>query len=444
MSRVFHREPLSPPPMAVRGEGVHIIDASGLRYLDASGGPAVSCLGHSHPRVVGAVQRQVATLPFAYSLFFTTEPMEALAEALLADAPPGLEKAFFVCDGSEAVEASLKLARQYFLEAGQPTRRRFIARRQSYHGNTLGALSIGGNEFRRKPYEPMFVPQRHIAPCYAYRERRGDETEHDYGTRAADELEAAILDLGPESVAAFIAEPVAGATLGAVPPVPGYLRRIREICDRYGLLLIFDEVLCGMGRTGTMHACSQDGVAPDLMTLAKGLGAGYQPIGGVLVSGRIHDAVAGGSGVLRHGHTYWGHATACAGALAVQEAIREEDLLANVRRQGDRLRAGLEDRLGNHRHVGDIRGRGLLRGIELVADRASKATFAPEQQLNRRVREAAMRLGLICYPSGGTADGRRGDHVLLAPPYIVTVAQIDEIVDKIGRAIDDAIAGLAA
>jgi len=442
MSHVFHREPLASLPVAVRGDGAYLVDSAGKRYLDASGGPAVSCLGHSHPKVIEAIQRQAATLPFAYSAFFSSQPMEELADMLMIDAPPGIERAFFVGSGSEAIEAALKLARQYFLEIGQPMRRRFIARRQSYHGNTLGALAIGGNEFRRKPYEPMLVAHRHIAPCYAYRERRHDESEEAYGKRIADELETVILDAGSETVAAFLAEPVAGATLGAAPPVPGYLQRLREICDRYGVLLIFDEVLCGMGRTGTMYACAEENVAPDLITVAKGLGAGYQPIGGVLASRRVYDAVANGSGMLRHGHTYMGHTMACAAALAVQRVIREENLLDNVQRQGRRLRAALEERLGNHHHVGDIRGRGLLVGIELVSDRSSKAPFDPRHRLHHRVLQEGMRQGFISYPSGGCVDGQRGDHVLLAPPFNVDAAQIDEIADRVGAAIDGALASL--
>jgi adenosylmethionine-8-amino-7-oxononanoate aminotransferase len=336
------------------------------------------------------------------------------------------------------------MARQYFLEIGQPKRHRFIARRQSYHGNTLGALAVGGNEVRRRPYEPMLVPQRHIPTCYPYREQLPNETEEAYGRRVADELEKAIVDLGPETVAAFLAEPVVGATLGACPPVPGYLKRVREICDRHGVLLIFDEVLCGMGRTGTMYACAQEGVAPDILTMAKGLGGGYQPIGGVLVSRRIYDAILKGSGVLRHGHTYWGHTVGCAAALAVQRAIREENLLENVRQQGARLQAALQERLGNHHHVGDIRGRGLMWGLEIVADRASKAAFDPALKVYERIRRTAMEQGMICYPSAGNVDGVRGDNVLLAPPYIVTSAQIDEIAERMGRAIDTVIAGLPA
>jgi adenosylmethionine-8-amino-7-oxononanoate aminotransferase len=362
----------------------------------------------------------------------------------VADAPPGIASAYFVSGGSEAVEAALKLARQYFVEIGQPERRHFIARRQSYHGNTLGALAVGGNAWRRAAFTPNLIAAHHIAPCYAYRGRRDDESEAAYGRRVADELEAKIDELGAETVIAFVAETVVGATAGVVPPVPGYFRRIREICDRNGILLILDEVMCGMGRTGTLHACEQEGVAPDIMTVAKGLGGGYQPIGAMLASERIADAIRAGSGFFQHGHTYMGHALACAAALAVQRTIAQGNLLAAVQARGIELAAALADRLGNHHHVGDIRGRGLFHGIELVADRAGKQPFAPELKLHARVKREAMARGLMCYPAGGTIDGRRGDHVLLAPPYIIRTGQIGELVDKLGDAIDAAIASTRA
>lgn len=436
MSHVFPRDISSQPPSIVRGEGSYLIDAAGRRYLDASGGPAVSCLGHNHPKVVAAIQRQVAEVSYAYSLFFTTPAIEALADTLTSQAPKGIEKAFFVSGGSEAIEGALKMARQYFLEIGQPQRSRFIARQRSYHGNTLGALSLGGDINRRQPYEPMLQPVTHIAPCYEYRYRRADESAEAYGLRVADELEAALLAQGPETVAAFVCEPVVGASLGAVPAVSGYLKRIREICDRYGVLLIFDEVMCGMGRTGYLYACQEDGVTPDLITVAKGLGGGYMPIGGILVHERIYRAIADGSGTLKHGHTYAGHTLACAGALAVQQVIKEEGLLAEVRRKGQVLRSRLEERFGQHPYIGDIRGRGLLVGLELVADRETKATFDPARKTWLKIRQTAMEQGLLCYPGGGCIDGKHGDHIILAPAYNMPDGQLDEMVDKLGRSLD--------
>ena len=439
MTHVFQRLINQTMPRAVKGDGVYILDADGKRYLDASGGAAVSCLGHSDPDVLQAIKDQVDTLAFAHTGFFTSQAAEDLADLLIAKAPDGIEMVYFMSGGSEAVEAALKMARQFFLETGEPSRSKIISRRQSYHGNTLGALATGGNALRREPFEPMLMDVSHIAPCYAYRYRREDETEEEYGVRAADELEAEIQRLGPDTVSAFVAETVVGATLGVVPPVPGYFKRIREVCDRHGVLLILDEVMSGMGRTGTTFACEQDGVSPDIVCVAKGLGAGYQPIGAALVSERVFRAFRDGSGFFQHGHTYMGHPTACAAALAVQRKIESANLLANVQKQGDRLDELLHERLGNHANIGDIRGRGLFRGIELVADRATKEPLDPELGLFVRIKKHAMDRGLICYPGGGTADGVRGDHVLLAPPFIIDDQQVGDLVSILGDAIDAAL-----
>lgn len=445
MSHVFHRSLRNEYPVAVRGEGPFIYDKTGKRYIDGSGGAAVSCLGHNHPAVIAAITEQLGKLPYVSNSFFSTEPMEQLADTLIADAPDGLEKVWFVSSGSEATEAAIKMARQYFLEKGEPKRHQVIARRQSYHGNTLGALSVSGNFARRAPYEPyMLDVAHHIAPCYAYRDKRDDESEEAYGRRVADELETAIKKLGPETVAAFIAEPVVGATAGALPAVPGYFKRIREICDRYGVLLILDEVMCGMGRTGTLYACEQEGISPDLLTMAKGLGGGYQAIGAVLVGDKVVEPYAKGSGSFQHGHTYMGHTAACAGALAVQKVIKKEGLLANVRRLGGMLETKLQDRFGNHHHVGDIRGRGLFQCIELVKDRATKETFDPKHKLNQEINREMMARGLILYPMGGTIDGKHGDHIILAPPYNLKDELLDEIVDKLGQSVDAAISRLPA
>jgi adenosylmethionine-8-amino-7-oxononanoate aminotransferase len=445
MSHVFHRNLRNEYPVAVRGEGPFIYDKTGKRYIDGSGGAAVSCLGHNHPAVIAAISEQLGKLPYVSNTFFSTEPMEQLADTLIADAPDGLEKVWYVSSGSEATEAAIKMARQYFLEKGEPKRHHIIARRQSYHGNTLGALSVSGNFARRAPYEPyMLDVAHHIAPCYAYRDKRDDESEEAYGRRVADELETAIKKLGPETVAAFIAEPVVGATAGALPAVPGYFKRIREICDRHGVLLILDEVMCGMGRTGTLYACEQEGISPDLLTMAKGLGGGYQAIGAVLVGEKVIEPFAKGSGSFQHGHTYMGHTAACAGALAVQKVIKEEGLLANVRRLGGMLETKLQDRFGNHHHVGDIRGRGLFQCIELVKDRATKETFDPKYKLNQEINREMLSRGLILYPMGGTIDGKHGDHIILAPPYNLKDSLLDEIVDKLGQSVDAAIARLPA
>ena len=438
-TRVFHRHLRHTPPVAISGSGMYLTDSAGKRYLDASGGAAVSCLGHGHPDVLAAMHTQIDKLAYAHTSFFTTEVAEELAQRLVDGAPAGMSHTYFVSGGSEAVEAAMKMARQYFVEIGQPQRSHFIARRQSYHGNTLGALSVGGNQWRREPFAPILIPATHVSPCYPYREQQDQETPEQYGQRLARELDATIEQLGAGKVIAFIAETVGGATAGVLTPVPGYFKAVREVCDRHGVLLILDEVMCGMGRTGTMHACEQEGVVPDLLVIAKGLGGGYQPIGAVLAQKKVVDAMAKGSGFFQHGHTYLGHAVACAAALAVQKVIERDGLLARVRESGPRLQGLLQSAFGSHPHVGDIRGRGLFWGIELVQDRGSKVPFDPVVQLHARIKREAFARGLMVYPMGGTVDGRYGDHVLLAPPFIAGDADLALIVQRLHDAIQAAI-----
>jgi len=436
MSHAIHRSLLQNPAKAARGDGVYIIDSEGKPFLDACGGAAVSCLGHSHPAVISAIREQVETLPYAHTSFFTTDVMEDLAEKLVSNAP-GMGRVLLLSGGSETIEAALKLSRQYFVEVGQPDRHLYIARRQSYHGNSLGALSVGGNEWRREKFEPIMMPGHHIAPCFEYREIRDDETPEDYGQRAANELEAKILELGPGNVAAFIAETVVGATAGAVAPSPGYFKRIREICDQYGVHLVLDEVMCGTGRTGTMMAYEQEGIVPDMVTMAKGLAAGYQPVGALLCKDDITERIRQGSGFFQHGHTFMGHATAVAASLATLKAIDNEQLLNNVHVRGNSLLTNLRENLGSHPNVGDVRGRGLFIGIEFVADKASKAPLDPKAKTHNKVQKAAMQHGLMVYGMGGTIDGRYGDHVLLAPPYIIEEAHESELVEKLTAAVGE-------
>jgi adenosylmethionine-8-amino-7-oxononanoate aminotransferase len=444
MTHVLHRQLATVPPRAVSASGMHIVDASGRRYLDACGGAAVSCLGHGHPDVLAAMHTQIDRLAYAHTSFFTSEVSEALADHLVEHAPAGLDQVYFVSGGSEAVEAALKLARQYFVEIGQPQRTQFVARRQSYHGNTLGALAVGGNEWRRRQFAPLLIDVKHVAPCYEYRDRLPAESEADYSARLLAEIDAAFQQIGPDRVIAFCAETVVGATAGALPPTRGYLQGLRTLCNRYGILYIADEVMCGMGRTGSLHAVEQEGVVPDLMTLAKGLGGGYQPIGAVLASAKLVDALRAGSGLFQHGHTYIGHPTAAAAALAVQQVIQRDGLLAAVRERGARLKRALGERLGAHPHVGDIRGRGLFVGVELVENRDTKDPFDPRLRLNARIKAQAMSAGLLVYPMGGTVDGQCGDHVLLAPPFIVSASEIDQIVDLLALAIDRAVESVRA
>lgn len=440
MSAVLHRKPGAPPLTVANADGLWVTDTDGRRYLDAvSGGAAVSALGHRDARVRDALIRQIDAISYAHSSFFTSEPAEELAAHIVGKAPAPLSKVVFCTGGSEAVETALKLARQYWIERGEPGRGKVIARRQSYHGATLGALSVGGNLPRRALYEPLLFDAELIAPCYAYRDRRDGETDREYGRRAAAELEAAITRAGPETVAAFIAEPVVGATLGCAPAVEGYLQEIRSICDRYGVLLILDEVMCGSGRTGHDFAFTEDGVVPDLVTMAKGLGGGFVPMGAVVLSDRIADAIEAGSGALAHGFTYMGHPLGCAAALAVQRAIEADGLVASAAEKGAALRRLLEDRFGQHPHIGDIRGRGLFLGLELVADRESKEPFDPGLKLHAVIKAAAMDNGLMVYPSGGTVDGKVGDHVLLAPALTAREEELAEIVERLAKSLDDAL-----
>jgi adenosylmethionine-8-amino-7-oxononanoate aminotransferase len=436
---VFHRSAASRPPVALRGQGIHLIDEGGRRYVDACGGAAVSCLGHGHPAVLAAMARQAAELEYIHTSFFTTKAAEELGDMIAEMCPAPLERVWFTGSGSEAIEAALKLARQYHLERADAGRAKVIARQFSYHGNTLGALAAGGSRWRRAPYEPLLVDVALVEPCFEYRFAAPGEAPEAYGRRSADSLERKIVELGPGTVMAFVAETVVGATAGAVPPAPGYLTRIREICDRHGVLLILDEVMCGSGRTGTFLSCEQDGAVPDIVTLGKGLGAGYQPIGAVVCSTEVYDAVANGSGALKHGQTYNAHPVGCAAALAVQRVIRDEQLLTRVEQAGERLMSLLQQRFGNHPNIGDIRGRGLLVALELVADRATKAPFEPALAMHQRAKDDAFARGLLIYPSGGTADGRSGDHILLAPPYNVSDDELDTIVDLLGQTIDAAL-----
>lgn len=437
MSHVFARDCHTAFPTAVGGDGCFLIDQTGKRYFDGSGGAAVSCLGHSNERVIEAIKEQVEQLAFAHTGFFTSEPAERLADLLIKYAPGDLDRVYFVSGGSEAVESAIKLARQFHVERGEPQRKHLIARRQSYHGNTLGALAVGGNAWRREQFAPLLVDVSHIAPCYEYAERQQNESAIEYGSRVAQELESEILRLGPDSVMAFLAEPVVGATLGAVPPVEGYFRQVREICDRYGVLLILDEVMCGMGRTGYLFASEAEGINPDIVCIAKGLGAGYQPIGAMLCTSSVYEAVANGSGFFQHGHTYLGHPIAAAAALAVLTELLERDLVASVNQRAEFLHARLQSHFGQHPHVGDIRGRGFFWGLEFVSDRSSKAPFDSNRKVAAKVKKAAFEAGLACYQMPGTRDGKNGDHILLAPPFIATDDELENALLSLKSAVDE-------
>ena len=436
MSHVFPRQINAPPIKAVASNGCYIFDDSGNRYLDGSGGAAVSCLGHADPEVVQAIQDQTSKMAFAHTGFFSSDPAEELAELLIKYAPGDLDRVYFVSGGSESIEAAIKLARQYHIENGEPNRRHIIARRQSYHGNTLGALAAGGNKWRRDQFEPILINVSHIAPCYEYIDKSNQEKTYEYGQRVAQELEDEILGLGSDTVMAFIVEPVVGATMGAVPAVQGYFNRIEEVCKKYGVLLILDEVMCGMGRTGYLYAAEADNISPDILCIAKGLGAGYQPIGAMLCTKKIYDVIGGGTGFFQHGHTYMGHPVACAAGLAVVQAIIDRDLLKSVKQRSAQLLNELKNQFNTHLNVGDIRGRGLFIGLELVKDRDTKKPFDPSLKIAANIKRSAFEAGLICYPMSGTRDGKWGDHILLAPPFIIDEKQVVELVEKVAVSLN--------
>lgn len=432
MSAVFHRHLHQDYPIIAKGEGVYLTDKQGKTYLDASGGAAVSCLGHNNKAVNQAIKEQVDSIAFAHSGFFTNEPAEKLAQYLKDKAPGRLNYTYYLSGGSEANEAAMKLARQYHVERGNATKTQYISRLQSYHGNTLGALSLGGNVQRRLPFNDILPTNVHfIDPCYAYRHQKDNETSIEYGKRAAQQLEEKILELGADNVAAFFAETIVGATLGCVPAAAGYFKEIRRICDRYDVLLILDEVMCGMGRSGYRFTFEYEGIIPDITSFAKGFGGGYQAIGGIMVQQKIYDTIKQGSGFFQHGHTYISHATACVAALAVQKEIDRMDLLEKVRYNGEFFKTGLKKLEQKHEIIGDIRGLGYFWGLEFVQDKISKKPFSKEAKIAAKLHKAAMEEGLIMYPGSGTMDGSFGDHLLLAPPLIYEQQHFDELFNKL-------------
>ncbi|HTZ44075.1 MAG TPA: aspartate aminotransferase family protein [Jatrophihabitans sp.] len=435
MSSVLYKNIDRQPSWAAGGEGAWLIDRDGRRYLDTCGGVAVSSLGHRHPRIVEAIERNARELSWAHAGSFTTAPAEELAE-LLVGLSGGLAQAQFLSGGSEAMELALKIAYQYHCERGEPERTVLISRRQSYHGSTLTTLAISGNKLRRSVFEPLLPPAEFVSPCYEYRDRGADETQQQYAQRLADELEAAILRVGPGRVAAFTAETVVGSTSGAVPAVPGYFRVVREVCRKYGVLLLLDEVMAGMGRTGHHFAYSEDGIVPDLVAVGKGLAAGYQPISAVLISDGIRHTLGSGSGVLQNGQTHVNHPLACAVALEVQRVILDDTLLPEVLSLGEQLRERLRARFAETPMVGDVRGRGLFVGVEFVADRASREPVAEPAALAAALKREGLARGLLLYPGYGTIDGERGAHVLFAPPFVTSPAEIEEMVGRFGDVLD--------
>ncbi len=426
-------------PMLDRAEGVYLWDIGGKRYLDAASGAMVSNLGHSNPRVLDAMRRQMERATFGYRLHFENEPAERLASVIASLSPPGHEKVFFVSGGSEAVESCLKLARQYTLARGQPDRWRVISRSPSYHGSTLGALAVTSYRPLTRPFEPMFqaMPKIPSPRCYLDQDELNDQER---GLRYAEMLRQKIIELGPETVLAFIMEPVGGASTGALVAPDSYYPRIREICDEFDVLLIFDEVMSGAGRTGRFLAAEHWNIEPDIAALAKGFGAGYAPLGAMLAHDDIVNAVLDDGG-FQHGHTYAGNPLACAAGLAVIEEILENNLMAHTERLGALLKAELEQLMDRYPFIGDVRGKGLLLAFEIVADRASMDPLPPDWMVYHKLVEYAFERGLIIY-SRRTRDGVAGDHFMICPPMIITENQIGEILEVLTASLDDLVAEL--
>ncbi|EME39001.1 hypothetical protein DOTSEDRAFT_92257 [Dothistroma septosporum NZE10] len=438
-SSVLHAKLTSTPPKIIKAQGNYLTTSDGTEIFDATGGAAVACIGHGHPEVKSAILNQLDEVEYCYSPFFTTSASEALAKQLVESTNGEMSKVFIVSSGTEAVEAALKLARQYFVETNQPERVHFIARKQSYHGNTLGSLAVGYHKARRGIYQPLLSTNvSHISPCYPYRGKRPGQSDEGYVQNLAAELEEEFQRVGPESVCALILETLPGLTLGAVPPPKGYIAAMQRICHAHGALLILDEVMCGMGRTGTLHVWEQEGVVPDLQTVAKGLGAGYQPIGSLLVSKKVVEGVEKGTGSFVHSQTYQGHAVACAAAGAVQEVVRGDRLVENVRVLGVVLGEKLRERLGGHGNIGDIRGRGFMWGIELVQNKTTKEPFPASKKISATIHATGLQkeYGISILPGGGVADGVNGDVIMLAPAYNCTRADIELIVERTAKVIE--------
>ena len=430
---VLYRAPRHPYPEALRAEGSWLFGHDGRRWLDMSGGAAVSCLGHSHPDVVEAICQQARTLAFAHTAFFTHGPQEQLAADIRARFGDPQALVYFSSGGSEANETALKMAWQYWVARGEPARKQIVSREHSYHGNTLGTLSVSGNPQRRAASAAPLLDWPRIAPCYPLREQAPGETPDAYAQRAADALEAAISTAGPDRVAAFICEPVVGSSLGVVPASTGYLERVRAICDRHEGLWIADEIMCGSGRTGTWFAFEQDGARPDIVTLAKGIAGGYQPLAATVIAGHVANVLREAG--FAHGHTYIGHPVACAAGLAVQRVIERDGLLARCRQIGAQFGAALQERFQDHPHVAEVRGRGLFWGLELVSDRDSLAGFSAAGPLDAALRNAALEEGLVCYPGSILVNGEQVPHVMLAPPMTASEDELAECIERLARTL---------
>ncbi|KAL2862747.1 pyridoxal phosphate-dependent transferase [Aspergillus lucknowensis] len=438
-SHVLHRSFTERPTKIVAGDGISLILENGKRIIDASCGPSVSCLGHTQPEITDAITKHLKNeIAYVYSGSpYTSSAAEELGDLLLSHKPGGLSKAVFVNSGSEATDTALKLAVQYWHERGQPQRTHFITRKQSYHGNTIGALCVSGHDSRREYYKSFMSNNvSFMDPCYAYRMKRENESDEEFGQRLARQFEDEILRVGPDRVAGFVAETVSGTTLGCLAPVPGYFKAIRDICDKYDVLLILDEIICGMGKTGTVHAWEQEGIrGPDIQTIGKALGAGFVPLSGVLLHQKIFDALSAGSNKLAHGHTFQAHPLACAAAVAAQKIIKRDNLIERAAQMGKKLEALLRKEIGPLPLVGDIRGRGLFWAVEFVLDKEQKTPFSPDVDFCAQVVRDSFDMGLNILGSLPRSGEYQVDHILVCPPYIVTDSELEEIVSRLSAAI---------
>lgn len=443
-SAVFHRSLNETYLKILSADGIYLNMENGQKILDATGGPAVACLGHNNPTVKAAMIAQINSSAYCHSLFFSTEATEQLCNNLVRGTGGHMSRAFIASSGSEAIEAAIKMARQYFIELEGPNtkRKNFISRRPSYHGNTIGALSLGGHPTRRKIFEPLLCQNvSYVSPCYEYRGLKDGENQENYVNRLSQELDDEFQRLDPSTVCAFAAETIVGSALGCAIPVPGYFAAMRKVCDKYGALLILDEIMCGMGRCGYLHAWQSPevNVTPDIQTIGKGLGGGYAPISAMLVGKRVVDVISTGSGSFNHGHTYQAHPVACAAALAVQNLVEGEGLVEKVKSLGFILGASLKKKLSDRWYVGDIRGVGLFWAIEFVKNRHTKEPFESSQQVGFRIHQVGISApySISLYYGGGYPDGSTSDHILLAPPYICSAEDIEFIVTTVGNVLDD-------
>ncbi|CAH0000077.1 unnamed protein product [Clonostachys byssicola] len=439
---LLHRSLLEKPHKVIRASGSYLYLEDGRRILDACGGAAVAIIGHGNDEVAQAALDQMRQVSYVHTLSYTTDSAENLARSILnsddSGFDHGLVKAFFVGSGSEANDAAMKCARQYWYEKGQSQRRYFVSREQGYHGNTIGAMSVSTMVGRKVPYQDILLPHvSHVSAADIYHGLKDGETEKEFTQRLIAEIEEEFLRLGPENIISFMAETVVGAASGTMTAPKGYWSAVRDLCNKYGILLHLDEIMCGMGRTGTLFAFEQEGIQPDIVTIGKGLGGGYSPIAAMLINSTIVDSLRTGTSAFNHGQTYQAHPVSCATALAVQNILRRDGLLERVKILGSKLHDLLLTTFAGCDYVGDIRGRGLFWSLEFMENKAQKRPFPREFHFGPRVQQAAFTMGVAVYPGSGTIDGLNGDHVIFAPPYTTTEEELEVAVATVKKAYDE-------